>query len=828
MFHKDVKTWLTTATIAVWITGLSLWIYAETTQPAATAAPTQPAAPAVSAPVIPPAQPMLPVQQPQTSPPVPTPPPAQQLAPSVPAKTEDKLTASVDITGTVTVTRAQIFSAIRARAGQIFHKQTASEDAARIARLEGVESAYYTAEEKDGKIKLVYVVVEKQLVRELILDGNQKISDSKLVKELGFKPGDYMDVTAVRAGVEAFQKLYLEKGYAWAKITLDESDLAVGKVAYHIEEGPRPKIASIRFHDNRVLSDKKLRGAIKTKKKKFFFWSVYYNDDQIQKDVMKVQEVYQKRSYLDAKVDSKVTFSDDKKKAFLEFFVAEGPSYTTESITIGGNQFFDVTALREGLKLTEGGLYSADRAEFDTKKIRGRYQEMGFVDAKVDMKRTFLDGAKVRVEQQVTEGGRFRIGQVTITGNSVTHDNVIRRVLDEEKFTPGNWYNADVARGNGEGELEKTVKGTVYTESAIIQHVPSADPNCKDAMVSIKEGQTGSIMLGAGVGSDSGVVGQIAYDQRNYDISDTPESWNELITGKSFRGAGQRFRVSLNPGTLQSSYMISFTEPYLYDKPVSMEVAGTAFEREWESYTENRVGAHLGFEKRYSDDWRRGVSFRLENVGVDNLEGDAPEEVTDVEGDNMLAGARFYVGKDTTDSRFRPTKGYNFDFGYEQVGGDYTFGILSGTQRWYKTLYEDLSELKTVLETKVHGGMITGDAPLFEKFYAGGTSTCRGFDYRGISPRAKTNNDPIGSNWILNGSSEVAVPLGSDVFSWLFFVDGAMIETGTPRTAIGTGIQIQIPQWFGPVPMRFEVATPLTKDGQDDTRFFSFSVGALF
>jgi outer membrane protein insertion porin family len=750
-----------------------------------------------------------------------------QESPTV-QQAENKIISSVETTGAVTVSRAQIFSAIRARPGQLFSKQIATEDAARIARLEGIESTYYTTEEADGKIKLTYVVVEKQLVRELVFRGNSKISDSKLAKELSFKPGDHLDVLAARAGTDAIRKVYLEKGYGWAKITLDEPGLIIGRVAYDIEEGARPKIKSVKFKNNRVLSNRQLAKAIKTKKKKFFFWSVYYNDEQIQKDVLKIQEVYQKRSYLDARVEPKITFSDDKKKAYLEFYISEGPSYTVESISILDNQFFDAATLREGFKLTENGLYSNDRAEFDAKKIRSRYQEQGFVDAKVEMKRTFLDGAKVRVEHRTTEGSRFRIGQVTITGNTTTHDNVIRRVLDEEKFTPGNWYNADIARGNGEGELEKTVRGTVYTESATIQAIPSADPNRKDALVHVTEGQTGSIILGVGMGSDSGVMGQIGLDQRNFDISDTPESWNELITGKAFRGAGQRFRISLNPGTLQSSYMVSFTEPYLYDKPVSMEVAATAFEREWESYTEKRMGAHLGFEKRYSDDWRRGIAFRLENVDVASLDSDAPKEVTDVEGSNLLAGARLYIGKDTTDSRFRPTKGYNFDFGYEQVGGDHTFGVLSGTQRWYYTLYEDLSELKTVLETRVRAATIVGDAPLFEKFYAGGSSTVRGFDYRGISPRAKSNNDPIGSNWILNGSAEVAVPLGSDVFSWLFFADAAMIETGVPRTSIGTGIQIQIPQWFGPVPMRFEIAAPITKESEDDTRIFSFSVGALF
>jgi outer membrane protein assembly factor BamA len=88
--------------------------------------------------------------------------------------------------------------------------------------------------------------------------------------------------------------------------------------------------------------------------------------------------------------------------------------------------------------------------------------------------------------------------------------------------------------------------------------------------------------------------------------------------------------------------------------------------------------------------------------------------------------------------------------------------------------------------------------------------------------------DPIGSDWILTASAEVSVPLDSEYLSWLFFLDTGMIDTGGPRASIGTGIQISIPQWFGPVPMRLEVAAPFLKDGDDKTRIFSISMGALF
>ncbi len=150
-------------------------------------------------------------------------------------------------------------------------------------------------------------------------------------------------------------------------------------------------------------------------------------------------------------------------------------------------------------------------------------------------------------------------------------------------------------------------------------------------------------------------------------------------------------------------------------------------------------------------------------------------------------------------------------------------------------MYEDLAERRTILETKIHAATITeGDAPPFEKFYAGGTHSIRGFDYRGVSTRGWTTagtrekKDPIGSDWIVLANAEISVPLDNDVFSLLFFTDAGLIDSGGVRASIGTGLQILIPQWFGPVPMRFELAVPLAKEAEDDRRVFSFSVGALF
>jgi outer membrane protein assembly factor BamA len=446
----------------------------------------------------------------------------------------------------------------------------------------------------------------------------------------------------------------------------------------------------------------------------------------------------------------------------------------------------------------------------------------------------FVSEGRVDVAFEVTEGERFKIGQVEVIGNEQIQDRIVRRVLDEYDFQTGQWYNADMARGDGNGELERRVQRMVVAESVTITPMGQA-PGQKDAQVSVVEGQTGLVMLGAGVASNSGIIGQFIFEQQNFDITDKPESFLEFITGQAFKGGGQNLRVALQPGTEVSEYSISFTEPYLKDRPTSLDLVGSSWERWRESYDESRLKGYVEVEERFKNRWRQSIAFRLENVGVTGLDEDAPQEIIDVEGDNFLAGVRLGVRKDTTDDMYNPGKGYIFDTGYEQLGGDYTFGILGATYRWYTTLREDLAEQRTIFGMKVHAATTVSDAPPFEKFYAGGQGSIRGFDYRGVSTRGLQTNvdnperkDPTGSDWIFLANAEVTAPLVSEKFAALFFIDSGTVDTGPYRVSIGAGLQIQMPQWFGPVPMRFELGFPLIKGSEDNTQVFSFSVGRLF
>ena len=737
--------------------------------------------------------------------------------------------SSISTAGNVSISSDKILSKVRSRVGQQFDAATAAEDAKRIAELAGVEYSYYNTAVVDEKIQLTFVVVERNIVRSIVFAGNRKYKAKTLEGKLAFKKADYLEPVMAEAGRVTIAEFYQKKGFAFAQVSLDTEKLSAGNVIYTIDEGPRGKMAAVKFSGNNALKTKSLKKAIKTKKTEWGFLPGYYTEEKVSKDVTKLQNIYYNKGFLDASITAGREFTKDKSKVRITFAINEGHTYTVEKVTIAGNKQFDTERLRSELKLKQGQIYNKRKAGSDVDQLLKLYREEGFIDAKVEQSIKFISKDKVDVEFEITEGERFRIGRINITGNEQTQDKAVRRVLNEYDFLPGRWYNADIAHGDGSGELEKEVRRMVVAESATITPRGEAAGQ-KDADVSIIEGQTGMVMLGAGVTSDSGAVGQVIIEQRNFDISDWPKSFSEFITGRAFRGAGQSMRIALQPGTEVSEYSVSFSEPYFRNKPISLDVAGSSWGRDRESYTENRLKGYVGFEKRYKNHWRRSLGLRVENVNINNVDSDAPREITSVKGDNVLMGARLGVGRDLTDDRFNPTKGYSFDVGYEQVAGDHTFGILSGVYRRYHVLSEDLAERKTVLATKLLAASVVGDAPPFEKFYAGGTGTygMRGFKYRGISTRSGVDKDPVGSDWIVLANAEVTVPLSSETFSALFFVDSGMIDSGGYRAAVGTGIQILIPQWFGPVPMRLEIAAPLMKDSEDRTQVFSFSVGRLF
>ena len=677
----------------------------------------------------------------------------------------------------------------------------------------------------------------RNIIKSIDFVGNEKYPDKTLRKKLDFKVGDYLDTVLAGSGRIIIAEFYRKKGFADVQVKLDTAGLSKGQVIYIIDEGPRFRIRSVKFEGNKQIKTSELRNAIKIKTRSWFFWPVYYTEEKIAADLEKLRRLYFQRGYLNHDIQA-------TGRSNIVFTIDEGPQYKVGRIILTGAEYFDKERLLAGLELEPGQTYYPQKARAHALRILKLYRENGFINAQVEFQHNFTESGDhvVNVAFKIFEGNQYRIGRVDITGNEQTQDKVIRRVLDEFDFTPGRLYNAYMAPVQGEGDLEKEVQRRTMSEEVIIRPVVPADgaENRRDLLVNIKEGLTGMWNPGVSIGSDTGVIGQLIWSQRNFDITDWPESFGEFITMQSFKGAGQSLSIALQPGTEVSYYSVAFVEPYFRDRPTSLTVAGSS--REWwrESHDEKTTKGYVGFEKRYKSGWRRSVGFRVENVEIKDLDYDAPQEIIDVKGYNLLIGTKFGLGKDATDNTFMPSSGYEYGISYEQVTGDYDFGILEGSSIWYRTLYEDIRDRKTILATKLLAATTLSNAPPFEKFYAGGIGYygIRGFEYRGISTRGlqtglpagvvPQRKDPIGSDWIFLANTEVTVPLIGENVSGLFFIDSGTIDTGPYRAAVGAGIQIMIPQVLGPVPMRFSIATPLKKDDDDETQSFSFFMGRLF
>jgi len=664
--------------------------------------------------------------------------------------------------------------------------------------------------------------------------GNHKYTDKVLRQRLDLKIGDYIDPILADAGRRTIGEIYRKIGFAFVRVTLDKEKLSEGKVIYTIDEGPRVRIEKVTFSGNDTIKTGTLKKAIKTKRKKWFYWPFYYTEQMLAEDIERLENLHYERGFLDFSITTKTEFADDKSKVRVTFIIDEGPIYHVDKIVFAGNEYFAEQTLRTKLQLEPGQVYIKREAELDVKRVLKLYQEYGFIDARVQQRPQFVQDANaVDVELEITEGRKFRIGRIDITGNEFTQDKAVRQVLEEYSFSPGQLYNADMAPKQGGGKLEEYVKRRLLAEQVIIRPVEPgiAVEDQKDVKVDIKEGPTGMIGPSIGVSSDVGIIGYLTFRQLNFDITDWPESLKEFITMEAFKGAGQSLEITLAPGTELSVYSVNFSEPYWRDKPTELNVGGSKYKRFRRSYDEGRLRSHIGFEQRRKEHWRRSLSFRVENVDVGSIDIDAPQEIRSMKGNNNIMGIRAGIGRDLTDDFISPTKGYTFDVGYEQVAGDHTFGIPEGTYVWYKTLYQDLLERNTVLATRLHAATTFGDTPPFEKFYAGGSRSIRGFEYRGVSTRGLQMNvpnpqrkDPIGSDWIFLANSQVTVPLIGDNFAALFFIDSGAIDSGPYRASVGVGIQIMIP-WMGTVPMRFELATPIKRDDDDEIQAFSFSIG---
>lgn len=751
---------------------------------------------------------------------------------------EHRPIAQVNIEGLNQVSERLVRNAIRSAPGQPYRRSVVDEDVVRITHLGRFGTvATRVIANPDGTVNLTFVVTELPLLADVQVLGNKAITDQQLLARVLLRSGDPIDPFLIERGQQQIRDAYADKGFFVASVNVDEQLLEdTGILLYQIREGPKVRIRGFRFEGNQMFPAGQLESQVRSQTHFPIFRSGDLNREKLDADAANIRRFYQNRGYLDAQVGRRIDLSPNQQDAVVTFVIHEGDRFLVENIEVVDADRFPPDQIILHMALRSGDVFSEAMMNRSIDAIEALYGRLGYLETTVQIERLFhQDEPKVDLVVRVHEGTASTVGKVTVVGNELTRDRVILRAV--RGAMPGRPYDRTML-----DDTDRWLRQSgLFSESTVTVLGDPGDDH-RDVLIEVKEQNTGSISFGAGVSSDAGLIGAIDLSQRNFDIADFPESVREFLTGRSFRGAGQSFALSLQPGTRFSRYSISFAEPYLFETPYSFDTSLVYFRRERESYDEERFGGGFGLGKRFGDVWSGNIRVRAEQIDIRNIEAIAPVDIFDVQGTSLITSLGFAVVRSTTDSGLFPTTGTRLEFGVERAGvfgGDYDFTRARARFDKFWTLDEDFLGRKTVLSWRVETGYIfeEGQAPTFERFYAGGHRTLRGFRLRGAGPRGIRNDtgtrgrDPVGGDFMLLTGIEYNTPILEDFLRGVVFTDMGTVQRTIGvdewRVSIGAGIRLKIP-FLGEAPFALDFAVPLLKEDGDRTQFISFDLAVPF
>lgn len=359
---------------------------------------------------------------------------------------------------------------------------------------------------------------------------------------------------------------------------------------------------------------------------------------------------------------------------------------------------------------------------------------------------------------------------------------------------------------------------------------PAPDAGWVDLIPEVTETQTGRISFGVGINSDAGFLGNAIIDESNFDILRVPTSFRDITNGTAFRGGGQQFRLEAVPGNEVSRYLASWRDPFFLDTNYSLGVSGFYYTRIFQYWNETRTGGKVTVGRQINNFLSGQFSLRLEDVDVYGAPNNPPALLTQALGHSLLSTARVGLIHDTRDSAFLPTEGHYLEAAYEQAFGDFSYPRVDLTARQYRTMYQRPDgEGRHILALNGQMSYTGDDTPIYERLFAGGFSSFRGFQFRGVTP--VENGVGVGGQWMALGSAEYIFPLtASEAVRGVVFSDFGTVENTVAfhdfRATAGFGLRVTVPA-MGPMPIALDLGFPIAKQDDDQTRMFSFYVGFL-
>lgn len=756
----------------------------------------------------------------------------------------------ISIQGLVRESEPKILESLKIRVGETYDQRRVELETGSLwATKKFRRVAPPQISELEGGVAITFPVEERPAILAVELKGRKALGEGKIRPDLDTRTGGLFSEASLMRDRELVLERYRQSGYIFADVDTEVQESPSGvRVIFLIDEGTRVRIREVRFVGNKAFSAASLLGVMSTREKDTFFFGLlrpgYYDEAVLKDDLINVENYYRRFGYFNAQAELQdLTFDSSRERVTITVRIQEGPQYTFRGYRFANNAVFAEQTLLDLTNATPGQPFNADVLERDEKEIENYYGDRAYIFARVRPRRVFSQqGHDVFINLDIEESNEIYIEQIKVQGNDKTRDEVIRRELE---FYPGERIDRSKL-----SKSRSNINRLLIFRSVEYVYEGGSSPSDKTVVVKVEEEQTGRLILGFGVTSGFGIIGNFSILKRNFDPTDTPESFSLSEIQESWTGAGQTLNIQAQPGTRRSLYRFSLTEPYLFDTRNALTLSASKLTILRPDYDEDRAtfSPRLSHAFDFDRDFVFSLGARLEEIEISNVESDAPVDAFLTEGFTTLIATG--AGASYDQRLYEHLEGYfdgtlsslDYEYGGGFLGGEVDFHKLELANEFYWPLYTHGSGVSTMhhiisLVNRVgaiepHGS--TDAIPIFERFFLGGSNTVRGFRFRGLGPHE--GRDPIGGNGMLYGNLEYSFPIFLKIFRGVAFFDYGNISRevddfsfGDMRYSVGGGIRIQFPFLGGqPLPIGLYLGTPLKKEDEDRTRLFLFTIGAPF